>query len=143
MSEFKDIQTVLGFDFGTKHIGVAVGQSITKTARSLIALKADDGEPDWKEIKKLIVEWEPDALIVGRPLNMDGTEQLMTHKAADFAEKLFERFQLPVYLHDERLSTVEARSELFNQGGYRALKKSAIDAMAAQLILEAWLSEYC
>lgn len=136
----EQIQIVLGFDFGTKHIGVAVGQTITRAARPLLDIKAENGQPDWDQLAEIISSWQPDALIVGRPLNMDGTEQAITQKADYFAECLQKRFKLPVYLHDERLSSVEARARLFDKGGYRALKKSAIDAMAAQLILEDWLS---
>ncbi len=73
--------TFLGFDFGTKSIGVAVGQRITATARPLPALKAQDGKPDWNVIEKLLKEWQPEAVIVGLPLNMDGTEQPLTARA--------------------------------------------------------------
>src|SRR5437868_4556129 len=88
---------VLGFDFGTKRIGVAVGQSLTRTARPLAMLKAKEGSPDWNEVARVIAEWKPDALVVGFPLNMDGTEQPLTHRARHFAEQLELHFQLPVY----------------------------------------------
>jgi len=65
--------TLLAFDFGTKSIGVAVGQRITGTARPLTALKANDGTPDWNLIERLLKEWQPDEAVVGLPLNMDGT----------------------------------------------------------------------
>ena len=70
--------TLLGFDFGTKSIGVAVGQQLTGTARPLTALKAQEGTPDWNLIEKLLKEWQPDYVVVGLPLNMDGTEQPLT-----------------------------------------------------------------
>jgi putative Holliday junction resolvase len=73
--------TLLAFDFGTKSIGVAIGQRVTGTARPLNALKAQDGTPDWKLIEKLLKEWQPEAVIVGLPLNMDGTEQPLTARA--------------------------------------------------------------
>ena len=105
--------TFLGFDFGTKSIGVAVGQRITATARPLPALKAQDGKPDWNIIEKLLKEWQPEAVIVGLPLNMD----------------------------DERLSTVEARAGLFEHGGYRALNKGSVDSASAVVILESYFEQ--
>ncbi len=133
-------QTYLGFDFGTKRIGVAVGQALTKTASPLKNLSAQDGVPDWQLIQKLIEQWRPQALIVGIPLNMDGSEQAITKRARRFANRLHERFKLPVHGIDERLTTVSARSELFDSGGYKALKKQEIDSFAAKLILESWLN---
>ena len=81
--------TFLGFDFGTKSIGVAVGQRITATARPLPALKAQDGKPDWNIIEKLLKEWQPEAVIVGLPLNMDGTEQPPIKFMAALASRSF------------------------------------------------------
>lgn len=135
-------QTLLGFDFGLKHIGVAVGQTLTGTARALTSLTARNGVPDWQEIARLIATWHPDAIVIGIPLNMDGSEQPLTHAARRFSDELQQRFLLPVHPMDERLSSVEARAYLFEQGGYKALKKSAIDSLAAQLILESWLKSY-
>lgn len=133
--------TLLGFDYGLRHIGVAVGQTVTKTAKPLCALKARDEIPPWDQIAEIIREWRPDAVIVGLPLNMDGTEQTITHKAKKFAKQLNERFKLPVYFSDERLTTVEAKEHLFAKKGYRGLKKSAIDAVSAQIILESWMKK--
>src|SRR5690348_12316688 len=107
---------VLGFDFGMKRIGVAVGQAITKSARPLTTLKANQGVPQWEVLNKLIKTWQPDALVVGIPLNMDGTEQPLTQAAAAFSNELKQRYGLPVYGMDERLSTKDARERLFNQG---------------------------
>lgn len=131
-------QTVLAFDFGTNSIGCAVGQSITGTAQGLAAFKAQDGIPNWEEIEKIIKEWQPDQLIVGLPLNMDGSEQALTLRAKKFANRLHGRFGIPIALHDERLTTVEARSEIFERGGYKALKKGKVDSISACLILESW-----
>ena len=133
-------ETLLGFDFGTKRIGVAIGQMITKTARPLCVIPAKNGVPHWETIAKLIKDWQPDALVVGVPLNMDGTEQPLTRAAKKFSDLLHERFQLPVHGIDERLSSVEARARLFDAGGYKALKNTAIDSIAAQLILQNWLT---
>ena len=134
-------QQLLGFDFGERTIGVAYGQSVTQTARPLIALKAKAGQPDWEQVASLLKEWKPDALVVGSPLNMDGTEQELTAKAKKFANRLHGRFGLPVLLVDERLTTVEAKARLFEQGGYKSLQKDAIDNASAVLILESWFAE--
>ncbi|RJT23133.1 Holliday junction resolvase RuvX [Buttiauxella izardii] len=130
--------TLLAFDFGTKSIGVAVGQRITGTARPLTAIKAQDGTPDWNVIEKILKEWQPDEVVVGLPLNMDGTEQPLTARARKFANRLHGRFGVKVALQDERLSTVEARAGLFEHGGFRALNKGSIDSASAVIILESW-----
>ncbi len=133
--------TLLGFDYGLRHIGIAVGQTITKTAKPLCGVKATDHEPPWGQIAEIIAEWNPDALIIGLPLNMDGTEQSITHKAKSFAKELHNRFKLPIYFIDERLTTVEAKKQLFAEKGYRGLEKAAIDAVSAQIILESWMGK--
>ncbi|HDR1051182.1 Holliday junction resolvase RuvX [Pasteurella multocida] len=130
--------TVLAFDFGTKSIGCAVGQSITGTAQALPAFKAQDGIPNWDAIGKCLAEWQPDRVVVGLPLNMDGTEQDLTVKARKFAHRLHGRFGVAVELQDERLTTTEARAEIFGRGGYKALNKSKVDGISACLILESW-----
>lgn len=130
--------TLLAFDFGTKSIGVAIGQQLTGTARPLAALKAQDGTPDWSKIEALLKEWQPDRVVVGLPLNMDGTEQPLTARARKFANRLHGRFGVQVDLHDERLSTVEARADLFSRGGFRALNKGSVDSLSAVIILESW-----
>ncbi|HHE3604906.1 Holliday junction resolvase RuvX [Pasteurella multocida] len=130
--------TVLAFDFGTKSIGCAVGQSITGTAQALPAFKAQDGIPNWDAIGECLAEWQPDRVVVGLPLNMDGTEQDLTVRARKFAHRLHGRFGVAVELQDERLTTTEARAEIFGRGGYKALNKSKVDGISACLILESW-----
>lgn len=130
--------TVIAFDFGTSSIGAAVGQDITKTAQPLCAFKAKNGTPNWLDIEKKLKEWQPDYLVVGLPLNMDGSEQELTLRAKKFANRLHGRFGYQVKLQDERLSTVEAKSYLFESGGYRALNKGQVDANSAVIILESW-----
>lgn len=132
------MMTLLAFDFGTKSIGVAIGQQLTGTARPLNAIKAQDGIPDWNKIEALLKEWQPDRVVVGLPLNMDGTEQPLTARARKFANRLHGRFGVQVDLHDERLSTVEARADLFARGGFRALNKGSVDSLSAVIILESW-----
>ncbi|PSJ45769.1 Holliday junction resolvase RuvX [Zobellella endophytica] len=132
-------RTLLGFDYGLKSIGVAVGQEITGSARPLMALKASDGVPNWEQVEKLLKGWQPALLVVGLPLNMDGTEQDISQRARKFANRLHGRFGLAVELQDERLTTTDARARLFEAGGYKALGKDAVDAVSAQLILESWM----
>ncbi|WP_416776295.1 Holliday junction resolvase RuvX [Xenorhabdus budapestensis] len=134
-------RTVIAFDFGTRSIGAAIGQEITSTARALDSFKAKEGSPNWDMIEKLLKEWQPDLVIVGLPLNMDGTEQLVTAQARKFANRLHGRFGIQVELHDERLTTVEARSHLFDHGGYRALDKGKVDSASAVVILESWFEQ--
>ncbi|AFR05103.1 Holliday junction resolvase RuvX [Pectobacterium brasiliense] len=131
-------RTILAFDFGTKSIGVAIGQEITGTARALTSFKAQEGIPDWQKVEKLLSEWQPDLVVVGLPLNMDGTEQPLTARARKFANRLHGRFGIAIELHDERLSTVEARADLFERGGFKALDKGSVDAASAVIILESW-----
>lgn len=133
--------TLLAFDFGTRSIGVAIGQRITGTARPLTAIKAQDGTPDWNIIGRLLKEWQPEAVIVGLPLNMDGTEQPLTARARKFANKIHGRFGVAITLHDERLSTVEARAGLFERGGFRALNKGSVDSASAVVILESFFEQ--
>ncbi|MCZ6719787.1 MAG: Holliday junction resolvase RuvX [Gammaproteobacteria bacterium] len=126
-------KTLLGFDYGEKHIGVAVGQTLTATASPLETVQVKNRQPDWDTISRLIETWKPDALIVGLPLNMDGTPQAMTRAAERFMRQLQGRYPLPVQPVDERLSTIEAvdRSKSARQ---------TVDAIAAQVILETWLA---
>ena len=143
--------TILGFDFGTRRIGVAIGNTLTGTARPLAVLPASDGVPDWEQVGALVAEWQPARLVVGLPLNMDGTESELSGRARRFANRLHGRLGLPVETIDERLSSFEARGELLHDGrgkpgsrnaGRSAGKaKPAVDALAATIILETWLGE--
>lgn len=131
-------RTVLAFDFGTKSIGVAVGQEITGTASPLAALKATDGIPDWEKVGQLFKDWTPDLAVVGLPLNMDGTEQEVTRRARKFANRLNGRFQVATDTWDERLSTVDAKAMLFELGGYKKLTKEKVDSVSACVIFTSW-----
>jgi len=136
-----DSQSVIAFDYGEKRIGVAIGQSVTGTANPLKPLFAKDGQPDWQKVERLLNEWQPDYLLVGLPLNMDKSEQLLTKRAQKFANRLHGRFAIKVNMMDERLSSVEAREQLFADQGFKGLKNSSIDSQAACLILESWFRE--
>ncbi len=129
----------IAFDFGYKRIGVAVGQSLTGSASPLSTISAQLGVPNWEQIQQIINQWRPLALIVGLPTHIDGSEQYTTAASRSFAEQLNHRFHLAVHLVDERLTTVAARERLFDQGGYRKIKKSQVDSVAACVILEQWL----
>lgn len=130
---------ILGFDFGSKSIGVAVGQSITGTAAPLSALKARDGIPNWDNIASIYQEWSPNIVVVGLPLNMDGTFQDVTFRARKFANRLHNKFRIPVQTYDERLTTADAKARLFELGGAKKLEKGKIDSVSACLIIESWL----
>ncbi|MCG7499029.1 Holliday junction resolvase RuvX [Vibrio sp. Of7-15] len=132
-------RTILSFDYGVKSIGSAIGQEITGTASPLKAFKANDGIPNWDDIEATIKEWQPDLIVVGLPLDLEGKAlDAITPRAKKFANRLHGRFGLAVELHDERLSTVEARAELFSHGGYKALSKGNVDCQSAVVILESW-----
>ena len=159
--------TILGFDFGTRRIGVAVGQTLTGSTRPLTTLRADKAQADWAAIGLLIKEWQPAQLVVGLPVNMDGSEHELAATVRAFAEELRRRYALPVHLIDERLSSHEAqrlaltpspsrrergsRSKELNNiavgmgGGrgapYSRAAKEEVDRIAAQVILETWLSQ--
>ncbi|RYF99439.1 MAG: Holliday junction resolvase RuvX [Chitinophagaceae bacterium] len=133
------IKTLLAFDYGTKNIGVATGQTITSSANSLPPLKAKDGIPDWTLIEKLIQEWKPDLVLVGLPLNMDDSESELSARARKFANRLHGRFGVKVELADERLTSFEAKGEVISRGGSRDYKNNPVDSIAARLILEGWL----
>ncbi|UDG79160.1 Putative pre-16S rRNA nuclease [Candidatus Ecksteinia adelgidicola] len=96
--------------------------------------------PNWKSIEKLLKEWKPDIIVVGLPLNMNGSDQIITKQVYYFSNQLYDRFGIEIVLHDERLTTIEARAYLFDQGGYRALKKNKIDAISAAIILKSWFN---
>ena len=133
---------ILGFDFGTKRIGVAVGQQLTATATPLPIIEAPNKQLKWQAISDLIAEWQPAALIVGIPLNMDGSEQEMTALAQKFCRQLEGRYNLPVYPVDERLTSVAVKEQIAD--GEIEQKASEryqqIDSLSAQMILQEWLN---
>lgn len=131
----------MAFDYGTRQIGVAVGQTLTGSAEPLTNLRARDGVPDWDQLARLIREWEPNVLVVGLPLNMDGSASDMSERASRFARRLNGRFQLPVETVDERLSTFEAKQHLKDQGRTpSSYRDDPVDSLAAALLLQTWLS---
>mgnify|MGYP001460208375 CR=1 FL=1 len=133
-------KTLLGIDFGRKKMGTAIGQTITKTAKALKNIKANAGTPDWSQLDAVVNEWEVDGIVVGLPLNMDGSEQAISQQARQFANELKKRYSIPIVLHDERLSTVEAKTIAFTQGGEKACQSDHVDSLAAQIVLESYLN---
>jgi putative Holliday junction resolvase len=132
-----------GFDYGTRLIGVAVGNRLTASARALTTIPVRDGEPDWQQLDKLRQEWLPDTLVVGLPLTLDGGEQPTSVAARKFAERLRQRYAATVVLIDERHSSQEAARRFADaraSGLKRRRDAAHIDAEAAAVILEHWLS---
>ncbi len=134
-------RTIIGFDFGKKYIGVAVGQEITGSASPLGSIKANDGIPNWDALANYLTEWQPDLIVVGLPLNMDGSEQQLTKDAKKFGNRVAGRYGLTVEFQDERLTTADAKEQLFSRGGYKNLKKDNIDAESARLIVESYFEQ--
>ena len=123
---------IMGFDFGMKRIGVAVGQKVTQTASGLTVVQACDGIPRWEYLDKVVLDWQPEKFIVGLPLNMDGSKSEMSQKAHKFSRRMSSRYNIQSEMFDERLTSFEAREHE---------EKTHIDAIAARLILESWLRE--
>lgn len=133
------VATLLCFDFGLSNIGVAVGNTLTKEARPLTILSANNGKPNWDAVVGLVEEWQPNALIVGNPIDESGQATELSEKASRFARQLNGRLQLEVILHDERFSSREAKSRAREMGHKGDYATHPIDDLAASIILESWL----
>ena len=136
-----DTRTVLAFDFGTRRIGVAVGNWITGVARPLTTIASDANAVRFAAIEALIDEWRPGTLVVGRPVHGDGTPHEMTARALRFARQLEGRFGLKVMCVDERYTTEGADAVLVAAGVPPRERKASRDGVAAQLILQAWFDD--
>ena len=132
--------TVLGFDFGTRRIGVAVGETSTRIASPLGAIEGEANELRFREIAKLVDEWRPAAFVVGRPRHGDGSEHEVAKLAEKFARRLAARYALPVVFIDETLSSATAEASLRGHRT-RAKKSTDVDALAAAIILQSFLDE--
>lgn len=133
------ITSVLGFDYGHKRIGVATGQTITGTASPLTTVFVQSDDSHWQQIDELVTQWKPDALLVGIPYLLDGSETDMSRSARDFKNTLQQRFGLPVYLVDETLSSYQAEAILKQNMKIDQHNKAEIDKMAAAVIVQGWL----
>ena len=134
----------LSFDFGRRKIGVAVGETLTESARPLTTLACGKNGVNWREIDDLIATWRPAGCVVGLPLTLDGGDQSITQDARAFAKTLSKRSGLPVELHDERMTSLAARDEFARRrrdGRARRNQSASLDALSAKLILESWFVE--
>lgn len=133
--------TVLAFDFGTRRIGIAVGNTLLREARPLATIERDRVDERFAAIAALIAEWQPARLVVGVPTHADGTPHAMTDRARQFARKLGGRFRLPVSEVDERYTTLAAKEQLAAAGVRGAPARAQRDEVAAQIILQSWFDE--
>lgn len=134
--------TVMAFDFGEKRIGIATGETMLKVAHPLTTINAEENEAKFAQIGELIKEWRPALLVVGLPTHMNGEPHLMTQLAKKFAQRLEGRFNLPVMMVDERLSSAEATQNLREAGIVGSKQKAMIDAVAAQSILQSYFDGF-
>jgi putative Holliday junction resolvase len=135
------IRSVLAFDFGLVQIGVAVGNTLLRSTQPLAILRAREGIPDWQALEQLVRDWQPDLLLVGDPLNMDGSDSELCERARKFARRLHGRLGLPVTMVDERLTSFEAKQVSREQGHRGDYKRRPIDSQAAELVLQSWLND--
>lgn len=138
----KKVQSVMAFDYGLRNVGVAMGNCALNTSQGIGVIKARDGVPNWDNIASLLKEWQPDLVVVGLPLNMDGTESEMSHRATKFSRQLEGRFGVKVALIDERLSSREAKLQAREAGHRGDYNSDPIDALAAEIILQDWLNAH-
>ena len=143
----KDLTTLLAFDYGTKKIGCAIGNMPLQTSSALTLVSAKDGAPNWDQISEIIEEWRPDGMVIGLPDNMDGSDSALSNRAKKFSRQLKERYKIPCFMMDERLTSFEARDHLSAADEVRGRrgkpsknnrKGPAVDSVAAQLILRSW-----
>ncbi|MDT7849421.1 Holliday junction resolvase RuvX [Methylophilus sp. VKM B-3414] len=134
--------TLLAFDFGEKRIGVAVGDTLLKLAHPLLTIEAEDNAAKFAQIESLLKEWQPALLVVGLPMSLDGEAHAMTALAQKFAQRLEGRFNLPVVMVDERLSSAEASQSLREAGIRGRAQKQMLDQVAAQTILQSYFDAY-
>ncbi|HUW26811.1 MAG TPA: Holliday junction resolvase RuvX [Gallionella sp.] len=133
--------TLLAFDFGTRRIGIAVGNTLLRQANPLTVINDEKNEKRFTEITALLAEWQPAALVVGLPSNDDGSPHELTALCRRFANRLKGRFNLPIILVDERYTSLAASARLNEQGIHGRKQKTLIDQYAAQQILQAYFDE--
>ncbi len=132
---------VLGFDFGQKRIGIAVGNNISKTARALTTIDSLSNNQKFELIQKIIEEWQPVSIVVGVPFNVDGSEHRITNQSKKFAKQLEQKYSLPTHLIDERYTSIEASHEIKDKKIDLKKKKLLIDQIAAKIILQSYLDQ--
>jgi putative Holliday junction resolvase len=132
---------VIGFDFGQKRIGIAVGNNISKTAQALITIDSSSNNQKFEVIQKIIEEWQPISIVVGVPFNVDGSEHKVTNLSRKFAKQLEQKYSLPTHLIDERYTSIEANHEIKDKKIDLKKKKLLIDQIAAKIILQSYLDQ--
>ena len=133
-------ETFIGIDFGLRNMGIAVGNTLSKTAQPLTVIRARDGVPDWDQLLKIAADWKPDKIIVGLPLNMDGSKSKISEIVERFARHLEGQLGLTVILVDERLSSREAKQTAVSAGHNGDFSARPIDDLAATIILSTFLN---
>jgi putative Holliday junction resolvase len=136
MPDSRAPQTVLAFDYGLRHIGTAIGQRLIGSSNPAGVIRARDGVPDWESVAKLIREWQPDLILVGLPLNMDGTDSPMSDRARKFARQLNGRYGSQVEMIDERLTSFAAKQQRRETQQSVDFGRDTVDAEAACIILQ-------
>ena len=134
--------TILAFDFGTRRIGVAVGESMIGVAHPLAEITGEENEPRFAAVAKIVAEWNPQHIVVGLPLSAEGVPTDLTRRAQRFARQLEGRFGLSVSLVDERYSSVGAESAMREGGAHKAIREKRVDSAAAQIILQQYFHEH-
>ena len=135
-------ETILAFDFGEKRIGVAVGNTVTRTATALTTLEVESNADRLNAVAELVMEWQPARFVIGEPRHEDGSPHAVAHLAKKFGNRLREQFRLPVEFEDETLSSVEAAEALDRAGIFGEKRRGQLDATAAQFILQRFLAHW-
>jgi len=132
---------IIGFDFGQKRIGVAIGNNISKSAQALITIESASNNQKFEAIQKIMDEWQPVSIVVGVPFNVDGSEHKVTNLCKKFAKQLEQKYALPIHLIDERYTSIEASYEIQHKKIDLKKKKLLIDQIAAKIILQSYLDQ--
>ena len=132
---------IIGFDFGQKRIGVAIGNNISKSAQALITIESASNNQKFEAIQKIMDEWQPVSIVVGVPFNVDGSEHKVTNLCKKFAKQLEQKYALPIYLIDERYTSIEASYEIQDKKIDLKKRKLLIDQIAAKIILQSYLDQ--
>jgi len=138
------MSVVIGFDFGLKRTGVAVGNTLTGSASPECTLISKDEKPDWQGISQLFEVWKPEQLVVGMPTELDGSESPLKKRIERFCNQLEGRYQLPVEQENEQFTSIEAAQrlkELRQSGRKKKVSKDEVDKIAAAIILENWMQK--
>ncbi|MEO1080757.1 MAG: Holliday junction resolvase RuvX [Pseudomonadota bacterium] len=132
---------LLAIDFGLRQIGIAVGNALLGTTQPLCVLSARDGQPDWTQLQALLKEWQPDLVVVGDPLHMDGSVSELAQRARRFARRVHGRFGVEVVMMDERLTSFDVKTRERDLGHDGDYQRHPVDSLAAELILRDWLNQ--